>query len=272
MPSLSAVVCAHNEEARLAACLESLSFADEIVVVLDRCTDRSLEIASRYTQKILVGAFPVEGDRRQAAMRMATGDWIFELDADERPSLELCREIRVVIEANEGPSWYRVPIDNYVGDRLLRYGWGAAFGTSSAVRLYRTGSKSWGPQLVHPKVRMTGTQGIPLQHPIAHRVDADIGDMLGRLDRYTSLRARELAANGEVGTVSRNVLRGLARFYKCYVLRHGYREGQWGFLLALMAALYPLLSTLRARLEMTATTAVQDVPAKANVSLEKVSF
>jgi hypothetical protein len=84
-------------------------------------------------------------------------------------------------------------------------------------------------------------------------VDTDIGDMMRRLERYTALRAVDLAARPRGGVAS-NLFRAVRRFYKCYVGRKGYREGDWGLLIALMAALYPLISTLRARLEADGLT------------------
>src|SRR3546814_2057610 len=81
-PRLSALVVAHDEEARLADCLDALRFADEIVVVLDRCTDGSKAIAARYTDRLVEGAWPIEGERRNAGIAACTGDWIFEVDAD----------------------------------------------------------------------------------------------------------------------------------------------------------------------------------------------
>ena len=93
-PRLSALVVAHNEEAQLAGCLAGLGFADEIVVLLDRCTDGSREIARRFTDRIVEGAWEREGPRRQAGIAACRGDWIFEIDADERVSPELAAEIR----------------------------------------------------------------------------------------------------------------------------------------------------------------------------------
>jgi hypothetical protein len=84
---------------------------------------------------------------------------------------------------------------------------------------------------------------------MVHYVDSDISDMLKRLDRYTTARARDLRASGEIGSFPANVRRLFSRFFKCYVSRKGYREGPYGFLIALMAGLYPLLSYLKARLE-----------------------
>ena len=84
---------------------------------------------------------------------------------------------------------------------------------------------------------------------MTHYVDADISDMLRRLDRYTMARARDLRASGDIGSLAGNVRRLFSRFLKCYVGRKGYREGPYGFLIALFAGLYPLLSYLRARIE-----------------------
>ena len=255
-PTLSAVVVAHNEEARLADCLASLSFADEIVVLLDRCTDGSREIASRFARHIVEGGWPREAARRGAAVAAACGDWIVEVDADERVSPALAAEIRGVV-ADSPAAWHLVPVDNYIGGRLVRWGWGAFFGRSAHAGLYRRGFKSWSDdRVLHASVSLAGPQGPTLEQRLAHYVDRDISDMLIRLDRYTSLRAQDLRESGDIGSFARNVRRIASRFWKCYVGRRGYREGPYGFLIALCAALYPILSYLKARLE----PAVEQVP------------
>ena len=96
-PKLSALIVVHNEDHQLQACLETLDFADEIVVVLDRCSDDSKKIASRFTDKIIEGAWPLEGPRRHAGIDACSGEWIFEVDADERATTELGEEIIKVI-------------------------------------------------------------------------------------------------------------------------------------------------------------------------------
>ncbi len=246
-PTLSALVVAHNEQAQLADCLERLAFADEIVVVLDDCSDRSAAIARRFTDKIVEGAWVIEGERRNLGIESCRGDWILEVDADERASAALGEEVRRVI-ADAEPGYFLVPFDNYIGDRLVRYGWGASWGVSAAPRLFSRGAKRWGDQRVHPSLTLSGTRR-RLSEPLAHYVDRDISDMLHRLDRYSSARAQDLRASGEVGGLPRNLRRVVTRFYKCYIIRRGYREGAYGFLIALCAGLYPLLAHLKARLE-----------------------
>lgn len=247
-PTLSALVVARNEEARLAQCLATLRFADEMVVVLDRSTDASATIAAGLGARVIEGAWPLEGERRNTGLAACTGDWVLEVDADERVPEALAAEIRSVI-ATSAHAWHEIPLDNYIGERLVRYGWGGSFGTSAVPRLSRRGAKRWGHERVHPSLSWTGDKGPRLTNAFIHYVDRDISDMLRRLDRYSSARAADLLAQGEIGTLGGNLRRFVSRFFKCLIARKGYREGGWGVLIALCAGLYPLLAHLKARLE-----------------------
>lgn len=249
MIGLSALVVVHDEERRLPACLERLGFADEIVVVLDRCTDRSREIALGFGARLLEGAWELEGPRRNDGIAFCRGQWILEIDADEHVPPELGADIRRAIEG-AAPGQFLLRFDNYVGERLVRHGWGGSWGKSAAPCLFSKGSKRWGDQRVHPALTLTGEKRwLPSGHAVAHWVDRDLSDMLRRLDRYTSARARDLRDSGEIGSFGDNLRRMVSRFLKCFLARGGWREGQWGFLIALMAALYPMLSYLKARLD-----------------------
>ena len=132
---------------------------------------------------------------------------------------------------------------------MVRYGWGASFGKNEYPGLFRKGAKTWGPQRVHPALQFTGSKGVPLQNRGKHYVDRNISDMIRRLDSYTTARALDIRENGDGGSYARNIRRIFSRFYKCYVTRKGYREGHFGFLIALFAALYPILSYLKATLD-----------------------
>ncbi|MBL6957820.1 MAG: glycosyltransferase family 2 protein [Rhodospirillales bacterium] len=246
--SLSAVVSIHNEDKQLAECLECLRFADELVVVLDKCTDDSQVIAESYTNRLVDGAWEIEGDRRNAAIEACRGDWILEVDADERVGPELAGEIRAVI-GNTSFDWHEIPVDNYIGGKLVRWGWGASYGKAAYPGLFKKGAKVWGRQRVHPRLTWTGRKGPMLTNRLEHYVDRNISDMIRRLDSYSTARARDLRDSGEIGTMANNLRRLFSRFIKCYVLRKGYREGGYGFLIALFAGLFPLLSHLKAKLE-----------------------
>jgi glycosyltransferase involved in cell wall biosynthesis len=253
-PRLAALVVARNEAARLPACLASLTPADEVMVVLDRSTDASAAIAAAHGARLLEGAWALEGDRRNAGIAACTGDWILEVDADERVPGPLWPELRRVIAASPH-GFHRVRIDNYVGERLIRHGWGGSFGTTLKPILFRRGAKRWRAKRVHPGLDWTGPPGVPVEGEritafgIRHEVDRDISDMLHRLDRYSSARAADLLASGEIGSLPDNLRRCASRLLKCYVARQGWREGGWGLLIGLCAGLFPLLAHLKARLE-----------------------
>ena len=246
-PRLSVLVVAHNEAGQLADCLRTLDFADELVVVLDKCTDGSKVIAQEFGARLVEGAWEIEGHRRNTGLDACLGAWILEVDADERANAELGREIRSAVAGlNDG--YFLLPFDNYIGQRLVRHGWGGSWGVSAAPRLSAKGAKRWGEQRIHPSLTLKGPRRW-LTTPIRHNVDQDISDMLRRLDRYSTARAADLRASGDVGGLAGNIRRMFSRFAKCYLSRKGYREGAYGFLIALMAGLYPILSHLKARLE-----------------------
>jgi len=247
---LSAVVSAKNEERQLADCLAGLKFADEIVVVLDGCTDGSKAIAEKFADRVVEDAWTIEGERRNAAIAACRGAWVLEVDADERVSDDLAAEIRRTVDATPY-DWHEIPVDNYIGGRLVRWGWGASYGKAAYPGLFKKGVKTWGRFRVHPALTWApgARKGPMLGNRVIHLVDRNISDMIRRLDSYSTARAKDLRESGAIGSMAANVRRIFSRFFKCYVLRKGYREGGYGFLIALFAGLYPVLSYLKAKLE-----------------------
>jgi glycosyltransferase involved in cell wall biosynthesis len=243
MVRLSALVVVHDEERHLPACLETLRFADEVVVVLDRCTDGSREIAAAAGAVLVEGAWEREGPRRHAGIEACAGEWILELDADERASPELAAEIRARIEtAPHG--YFLVPFDNYIGARHVAHGWGAYNGVAKKPCLFAKGAKLWGGQRVHPRLTLAGAR-MELQGKIVHHVDRDLADTFARLNRYTTLAAADALETGERPRLRPALRRMLSRFWKSYVARRGYREGAYGIALGLFSALYPMLVYLK---------------------------
>jgi glycosyltransferase involved in cell wall biosynthesis len=244
-PALSALIVAHNEEREIEACMASCAFADETVVVLDKCTDRTRVLALRNGARIVEGDWANEGLRRNAGIAACAGPWILELDCDERVTPDLAEEIKGVLPGAM-PGIFSIGFNNYVGKRLVRHGWGAYNGVGSKNCLFHKGSKIWGGDLVHPKLIMTGPR-TKLAGRIDHYVDNDLDDMFARLNRYTSLAARQAVIDGEIPSRYHTVRRVFGRFYKSYVARKGYKEGVYGVALAIFSALYPLLTCIKAR-------------------------
>jgi glycosyltransferase involved in cell wall biosynthesis len=245
---LTAVISVHNEQEQLAECLKTLLFADEIVVVLDKCTDKSSDIAHEFTDQIVDGSWDKEGERRNAAIAACHGQWIFEIDADERVPEELAQEILKTIAITHY-DWHEILVDNYVGSRLVRWGWGASFGKAAYPGLFKKDAKNWGDQRVHPSLKWFGKKGPMLKTRLIHYVDRNISDMLRRLDNYSTARAKDIREQGIKDTTSNNIRRMFSRFFKCYVSRKGYREGGYGLIIAICAGLFPLISHLKATLE-----------------------
>lgn len=245
---LSAVISVHNEQDQLAACLQTLSFADQIVVLLDKCSDGSGDIARGFTDQIVEGEWAKEGERRNAGIAACAGKWVFEIDADERVSEELAQEIRATIRTTSF-EWHEILVDNYVGSRLVRWGWGASFGKAAYPGLFKKGAKIWGDQRVHPSLTWSGRKGPKLKNRLVHYVDRNLSDMIRRLDNYSTARAKDLREQKTKDTTLNNVRRLISRFFKCYVSRKGYREGGYGLIIAICAGLFPLLSHLKATLE-----------------------
>ena len=243
---ISALVVAHNEEKILDSCLKNLVHADELILVLDRTNDNSKIIAKKYDAKVFEGRWEIEADRRNFGLRKCSGDWILEIDADEHVPKKLFKEIRKEIKIAT-PGYFLIPFDNYIGKKKVRYGWGASWGVSAAPRLHYKGCKVSGKgQLIHPSVQLKG-QKKWLKTRINHYVDENINDMLLRLIRYTDLKAKDLAnQNKKLPNFFITIRRGLTRFFKCFISRKGYKEGRWGFLIAMMASMYIIVSYIKA--------------------------
>ena len=250
---LSALVVAHNEEANLPDCLERLRFADEIVVLLDRCDDGSRRVAERFGARILEGAWPLEGERRNTGIAACRGRWILEIDADERLHPDLARLIRARLPTLP-PGHVLMPIDNIVGARRIVHGWVHPIGNSRRNTMFSRGAKRWGAGQVHPEIELSGTQtrlgdDLPAGHRIDHLVDRDISDFVRRIDRYSGAMARDWRQRGLRFGFARALRKGLSRSLKSYTRRGGWREGRWGLFLASMACVCMLLTFFKARLE-----------------------
>lgn len=244
---ISAVIVAHNEEKKIRECLQSLDFVDEIVVVLDKCSDDTKEIVRKFTDKIIEGSWDLEGARRNVAVNAASGEWILEIDADERISKELVDEILQAI-SNSKPCAFVVPIANYIGKRHVKHGWLRTLGVLNRQTLaYRGLKKYHEDKKLHPTAELKAEIKY-LKNSITHLVDDDVADLIARFNRYTSWRAKDIVnhrkkfPNFFLLTIS-----CMMRFDKSFFFKKGYKEGRLGFLIALLCALYPMISFIKAK-------------------------
>lgn len=245
---LSVAIVAHNEEKNLADCLECLKFADEIVVVLDKTTDRSKEIALKYTNRIIEGSWNIEGARRNIAVNACSGDWILEIDADERVSPALASEILNAIKAPVAVG-FTIPIDNYIGNRLVKYGWLRTLCVTKRQSIAPKSAKIYHEDKeLHPTCDLKVSQIRTLTNPLIHLVDENISDLLNRFDRYTSRKASDMIAKSKIkGGFFSLLFKFKSRFIKSFIIKRGYKEGVLGILIAALAGLYPVVSYLKTR-------------------------
>jgi glycosyltransferase involved in cell wall biosynthesis len=238
---LSVTVVTLDEAATLRPCLESVAWADEIVVVDAESTDKTAAIAREFTDRVLVRPWPGFAAQKNFAIEQATGEWILSLDADEEVSPELREEIGRLLGGAPAHDGYRVPRKNIVWGRWMRHG---GLYPDWQVRLFRRERGRFSEQRVHESVQVAGPVG-RLRGALVHRSYRDVGDFLARADRYATLAAEDWVAGG--GGVRRGdfVLRPLGRFLSMYVLRLGFLDGRRGLLLAALYAYYVLIRSAK---------------------------
>lgn len=243
---LTAIVCVQNQEACLDACLRKLSFCDEVVVVADRCTDRSQEVARRHGAVVIDGIFPLESQRKLAALEAATSQWILEIEPEELVDAAVAWEIRAAIQMRPVGDWYELPIDNYVGETRVRDGWAGHLSAGRGARLFKRGLKAWQPRRANAPSVLAGTPGGALKGAIRRSLGRDLGEVTERLNRLAGLLAEDLADAGRARGVARSALAGAATFVTAYLLRCGWREGRLGLVVAMLSGLLPVLAQIRA--------------------------
>lgn len=232
MAKLSVIIITKNESANIRACLESVAWADEIVVVDSASTDGTLEIVREFTQQIHVYTdWPGFGAQKNRALDHASGDWVLSLDADERVTPELRAEIDAVLDDPRADA-YEVPrLSNFCGRFMRHSGWHPDY----VLRLFRRRKSRFSDALVHESVQMEGSKA-RLQQPLLHYSYRNFEDVLSKLNSYSSASAAMLQRRGKKGSLAQAILHGWWAFIRTYFLRAGFLDGREGFMLAVMNA------------------------------------
>jgi glycosyltransferase involved in cell wall biosynthesis len=243
MSSLSVTVITLNEEANIVPCLESASFADEIVVLDSNSTDATVALARQFTDRVLTVPWEGFGKTKNRAIEAASGSWIFVLDADERITPALQQEIVQIVQADGSLDGYRVPRRNHFCGRLIKYlGWYPDY----SIRLFRKSKARFVEREVHESVEVQGRVGT-LQQPMLHYTYKSISDFVLRMDRYSTLAAQELVWLGKRPLPGELVWRPLLTFLKLYILKRGFLEGRDGYTLAYLYSTYNFLKYYKFR-------------------------
>jgi glycosyltransferase involved in cell wall biosynthesis len=232
MPRLSVILITKNEAANIRACLESVAWADEIIVVDSGSTDGTQEIARQFTPHVHLHAdWPGFGPQKNLALSYATGDWVLSLDADERVTSALHAEIEAALASPQADG-YRIPrLSSFCGRFMHHSGWRP----DHVLRLFRRQHGRFSEALVHESVQVNGAVA-NLREDLLHYSYRDFGDVITKLNHYSSAAAAQMDASGRRGGLSQAILHGAWAFFRTYVLRAGFLDGREGFMLAVMNA------------------------------------
>lgn len=217
---LSAIIITLNAERDLPACLASVAFADEIVVVDSGSTDHTLAIAERGGARIINQKWLGYGAQKRFAANQARNRWVLCLDADERVSPALSTSLQAVLQAPAAAA-YAIPRRNRFMGRWLRHGEGYPDWT---VRLFDRERAQWTEDTIHEKVVVHGSTG-RIYGDLLHESEAGLASYLEKQNRYTTLQATALHTRGKRASVARLLLSPLLRFVKFYFLRLGFLDG-----------------------------------------------
>lgn len=241
---VTAVVITYNEESMLEDCLKSLVWADEIIVVDDESADRTREIAALFTDKVLVRKMENEGRHRNWAYSQASNNWVLSVDADERVTDALAKEIDLLLKGDPVYKAYAMPRKNYIGDHWLRYG---GEYPAQQVRLFLKDEFKYEEAEVHPRALMEGDTGY-LKGDLVHYSHKDITDYLRSLNGHTTLEARKWYLTGRKISAGRAIWRALDRcFYRRLLRKKGYKDGLYGYTVAFFSGVYQIVSYIKYR-------------------------
>lgn len=243
---ISALIVARNEEKKIENTLKSLNFADEIIVILDRTTDKTESICRKYTKKIFKGSWQSEGERRNFGIKNCNFTWILEIDADEIINQDLSVEISNTIK-NDSSDYYYIRLVNYIGNKAIKFGWMACMAPDGKFCLFKKKNKYWLDGRVHPSYKIHGRKGRGLENYIIHNMSDNISDLLKRFNRNTSFNAIDLVEQNYKLEKLFSIRKAVSRFLKCYIARKGFLSGREGLTISLLSAIYPFVSAMKAR-------------------------
>jgi glycosyltransferase involved in cell wall biosynthesis len=231
VPRLSAIIITKNEAGNIGACLDSVAFCDERIVVDSGSTDDTLRVAQDRGARTAFHNFEGFGRQFNHALSLALGDWVLSVDADERVSPALAAQIQQALHDCEVDGYEMPRMSTFCGRTMRHSGWYPDY----VLRLFRRGRARWTDDLVHPRPVCDGPV-TRLSEPLIHFPVRRIEDALSRMDRYSTASAEMIFAKGRRVWFVSGIGRGLFAFLRTYVLRAGFLDGREGFLLAVLNA------------------------------------
>ena len=237
MPPVTVTVITKNESEALADALTSVSWADELIVIDAESTDDTVTIARQFTDRVYVRPWNGYIDQKNYAATLASHEWILSLDADERVTPALADEVRALLAHEPAAAGYRMPRVSFYFGRWIRT---TDMYPDYQLRLYDRRKARWEGLYVHESVRADGSVDY-LKHELQHYPYRDLSEHLVRMDRYTTLAARQMHAQGTRATALQLLVHPRLAFFRNYVLKGGFRDGKAGLVISLVNSYYVFL-------------------------------
>ena len=231
MHKLSVCIVTKNEEYNIEACLKSVSWADEIIVIDSFSTDRTVEICSKYTNNIIISEYKGDGPQKQQALSMTTNDWVLILDADEILTPTLQQEMQDTLK-NPKYDGYKIPFQTFYCGKALHFGNAIK---EKHLRLVRKSKNKIVPKVVHSYIEHNGKIG-KLKNKILHYSLPDLEKVLQKIDAYSTAGAKIQLQKGEKSGLLKAIVHSLFTFVRGFILKLGFLDGKEGFMFAVSNA------------------------------------
>jgi glycosyltransferase involved in cell wall biosynthesis len=233
-PKVSVYMITYNNERTVEKALQSVTWADEIVVVDSFSRDKTTEICRRFTDKVFQRKWPGHRDQYQYTADLTSHEWVMFVDADEEVSSELAKEIRETLNGGpEGVDGFFVYRRTYYLGRWIRYG---GWYPDGEIRLYRRNKGRWEGGL-HAKVVVDG-EVKPLKNQYLHYTYRNISDQIRTIDMYSKIAAEDMIQKGERCILFKLLFHPPFRFIKEYLIKSGFRDGLPGLVIAISTMFY----------------------------------
>ncbi|HDS09735.1 MAG TPA: glycosyltransferase family 2 protein [Firmicutes bacterium] len=239
---VSIAVIAQNEELNIEDCLKSVQWGDEIILIDGGSTDKTTEIAKKFSATIIYNPWPGHIEQKNFAIDQCKNDWVFSIDADERVSPELLNEIvSLFSEPDSLKDGYSCPRKVfYLGKWIKHGGWYP----DQKIRLFKKSAGRWGGYNPHDKVILTGAAG-KLKGDILHYPYKNITEHLKKINSYTSIMAAELFKKGKRSNIFKITFRPFFKFFRTYIFKLGLLDGFQGMIISILGCYYVCLKYVK---------------------------
>ncbi len=228
---LSIIIVAKNEENNIIPCIESAAWADEVIVLDSGSTDATVSLAQKTTAQVIETDWPGYGPQQNRAINATSYDWVYSLDADERITSELAAEIRTVISNNKFDVFDVPRRSLFVTQFMQHSGWWP----DRTRRLFKKQSARFTEHKIHANLSTDKPVG-HLKEPMIHYSFHDYHSVIEKMNRYSSGSAHDLDSVGKNSSLTKAISRGLWTFFRTYIIRLGFLDGQAGLILAIANA------------------------------------